>query len=201
MTDYGLRHRDIGSITADKAIARVQFTPSPRFAQALSRFSIGDSPVRLYTSRRVELDYHGTDYTPDSRRQLSRMEDAVIPIANRQIKLASHVLLRILSSGALGLDFKLMPSEDVLRRLGDFARDPEGTRTDHVDVHAIIPVQNRIHDGVGFNLAANRLEELLMIRDPSLHPPDSILEVPRGRQVSVFDARVVSRNAMRRHLH
>lgn len=201
MTDYAPRHRAIDHVAADKAIVRVQFTPSRRLAGVLDKFSIKDTPIRLYTDRLVELDYGSKGYTPESRRRLSELEDDVIPIANRRIKLASHVLLRELSSGSLGIGFKLMPSPEVTAQLGRFARDPDGSPTSYVDVHTIIPIQDRIPDGIGFNLAVDRVEELLMTNDPELHPPGILREVPGKQDVSVYDARVVSRNSDRRHLH
>lgn len=201
MTDYAPRHHAIRDIEADKAIVRVQFTPNRRLAGALGRFSVSGSPIRLYTDRLVELDYHGMEYTPGSRQRLSQLEDQVIPVASRGIKLASHVLLRELSAGSLGVGLKLMPSVDVTKRLGEFARDSNGDRTDYVDVHAIIPLQDRVSDGVGFNLAVSKIEELLMTNDPALHPPGVLMEVPHRQDVSVSDARVVSRNRHRHHLH
>ncbi len=201
MTDYAPRHQAIRAIDQDKAIARVQFTPSRRLATALGRFSISDNPIRVYTDRRVELDYHGMEYTPASRQRLSLMEDEVIHIANRRIKLGSHVLLRELSSGSLGIGLKLMPSLDVLGRLGEFARDADAHPTSYIDVHTIVPAQDRIPDGIGFNLAVSKIEELLMTRDPALHPPGVLMEVPQRQDASVSDARVVSRNRNHRHLH
>lgn len=202
MTDYARRHEDIGYIESNKAIARVRFTPSRRLAVALGRFSVGDRPIVLRSSRRVVLDYHGTEYTPPSRQRLSRMEDSVIPIANRRIKIASHVLLRTdLTHGALGIDFKLMPSPDVRKRFGEFALDQDGNQTNYMDVHAIIPPQDRIDNTDEFDIAVDELKSLMMIGNPDLHPDSGPLPIPDGQQIHVHDSRVVSQNHTGRHLH
>ncbi len=201
MTDFERSSRE--NQAPSKAVVRVAFSASEALGAALKGFTRKGQDHRaipLRTSRRVELRYSGGDsdgprYSPDDRRWLGDAIERIQPISRHHLRLASYVLQRELTNGAIGLDFQLMPTAEEIQQLGVFADDRDGNPSPYVDVHAIIPPQDRVPKGSLLEEEAlNDIKQLLAVNHPALHRPGQAPgAVPQSQRVYVHDAQVMSR--------
>ncbi|MEO5950135.1 MAG: hypothetical protein ABIQ04_01670 [Candidatus Saccharimonadales bacterium] len=186
-------------MASGRSVARIVFSPSENLKSVLQKFSLSKRSPVLRTSRMVELSYEGGDsdgprYTPDDARWLSDTEKRLRVVTDHHQPLASYVLTKTLSRGDLGIDLRLLPSNDDLERLHDFTRNEAGVPVKYLDVHAIIPVNDRAPvNSMHLDYAIDELEQLLATHHPAFQRPDQLIPAPRINKAYAFGANIMSR--------